>query len=69
MLSLTNDEVLVAKISPFDFFLSTQRVIFWQNHDDPFSPKGKGVATLGVSRIHEECHIKLSLPNSLANVR
>ena len=36
---------------------------------DPFGPKRKSFATGGISRIHDECHIKLSFPDSRYVIR
>ena len=40
-----------------------------EDNKDPFDPKRKRFATLGIARIHDERHIKLSLPNSRDVVR
>ena len=62
-LALAHDEVLVAKIRPLDFVPSAQRVILRENNENPFVPKGDGIATLGFGLIHDKRHIKLSLQN------
>jgi hypothetical protein len=63
-LGLTNNEALIAKIAPFDLFLLTQRVMFREDNENPFIPERKGFATVSIARIHDECHVKLSPPNS-----
>ena len=61
---LAQNEVLIAKISPFDLIPCTQRVMLGEDNKHPFDPKRESLTTLGLGRIHDERHIKLSLSNS-----
>jgi hypothetical protein len=61
---LAQNEVLIAKIGPFDLIPCTQRVILGEDNKHPFDPKRESLTTLGIGRIHDERHIKVSFSNS-----
>ena len=66
---LACNEMLTAKVAPFDLFPFTQCVMLPEHNKYSFTPKRKSLATIGIARVDDECHIKLPLADSRDNIR
>jgi hypothetical protein len=66
---LTDNQMLVAKIRPVDFFAIAQSMALWENNEDPFGPEGEHFATIGIGEIGNECDVELPVAESCDVIR
>jgi hypothetical protein len=64
VVGLTNDEVFLAKILPFDLFPCAQRMIIRRAHENPFAPERSDFAAKGFSGVHDQGYVELPLVKS-----